>query len=122
MASSEASVGWVGKDLQDAHEALICACAEGRLSFEEFIGYYDNFYDRCALDGHESEVDGRESSAEEVQRIRLHERITKEILNHLTSDVLLEAPGAQEAGFIGLAEGQVRLVAIWGEHRAGRAC
>lgn len=101
------------RDVLDIHDALVDACAEGKLSFEEFTWTYDNFYDRLALDGHESSPARRQALAAQAERIRLHARIREEVLYHLTSEVLLEARGAREAGFIGPEEARARLVAIW---------
>jgi len=38
----------------DRHDALVDACVNGALSFQEFVDRYDNFPQAYALDGHES--------------------------------------------------------------------
>lgn len=113
---SDFPVVWVSEEVLDAHDVLIGACVEGRLPFEEFLRRYDNFYDRFALDGHESSPDGRKVLTRQVERIRLHARIRDEILYRLCSEALFPVQGAHEAGFIGAAEGQARLGAIWAEY------
>lgn len=93
----------------EVHDALVVRCASGEVSFGHFCEMYDSFYARAALDGHEATPHDRALFARFEPRLRLHERIWREVLSRVTSDDLLAVPGAIEAGFIG-SEQAVRLI------------
>jgi hypothetical protein len=85
----------------DVHDALLVRCANREISFEELVAPYDDYYVRCALDGHESPLPEQDLLARHAARIRPHARIWQEVLCHVTSEELASAPGAREAGFFG---------------------
>ena len=70
----------------DQHDRLLLDCSEERISFEEFLERYNDFYAYYALDGHESDDEERELLEKHNKRIRPHEEMTFEILGKLCAD------------------------------------
>jgi hypothetical protein len=91
------------------HDALVAQCVRGELELEAFLQRYDNFPMRWALDGHESDGNGGATLQRHADRIHVHQRVWEEVLCHLTSDDLANAPASRAAGFFGPAEAVQRL-------------
>ena len=96
----------------DAHDALVVRCARDEMDYAEFEKVYDNFFQRWALDGHESSLDEKEVLRRHANRIHVHRRVWEEVICHSTSDDLAYNLSAQQSGFIGSAEAQRRLMSI----------
>jgi hypothetical protein len=61
--------------LLDAHDALVVACVEERLSLIEFLAAYDDFPRTYGLDGRAASADERLVLRRASQRIAFHFRI-----------------------------------------------
>ena len=83
----------------DVHDRLLSRCALGEMTYPQFEAEYDNFYERWALDGHESDPAGQAKLAQHADRIRVHRRVWEEVLVRATSEELARYPQAQHAGF-----------------------
>ena len=70
----------------DKHDDLLRACSNGSLPFWEFVEKYDNFYWRCAFDGHESDAEERALFEKYELRILPHRIIAENILHGVCSD------------------------------------
>ena len=68
------------------HDALVRKCIAGEFTFESFCEAYDNFYWRCALDGHESDEEERKLLQKYAARIAPHRYIAEEILARVSAD------------------------------------
>lgn len=109
MFASEADL----LDTLQRHDELIDRCVAGAISFESFLGAYENFYWRCALDGHESDAQELELLRKHAHRIAPHRSVAEEILSRLCPD---EDAGQREyalAGRFGPVEALSRLRALW---------
>jgi hypothetical protein len=89
----------------DEHDALVAACARGELAWEDFERSYAAFYPRYALDGHESDDEGKAMLGTYAGRIELHRRIWDDVLTKLT----LEEHVGVFSGWSCVAEAQRRL-------------
>lgn len=101
-----------------AHEDLVQSCVTGAITFAQFRERYGDFYVSHALDGHESNGEQQNLLGRVGWRVSLHRAIYDQVLCHVTSDDLLEAHGAREAGFIGSDEAFQRLCSIWHDWRS----
>jgi hypothetical protein len=90
------------------HDEYVRALATGRLSLNEFLERYDNFYWAFALDGHESEP-GDAVLAALAARIEPHRRIAEEVLAVLAPE---SSAAYRSAGRIGPNEASERLKLI----------
>jgi hypothetical protein len=70
----------------DEHDQMVRDCAAGQLSFQDFLGKYDNFYLVYALDGHESETNEQKLFQKYENRIAPHREVS-EMLEYLCSDI-----------------------------------
>ncbi|MDO6537379.1 hypothetical protein Q4524_02180 [Alteromonas stellipolaris] len=70
----------------DVHDQIVSECLDGKLDFRSFCERYNNFYDFCALDGHESDVQEAALLSKYEHRILLHKRIRDEILYKVCSE------------------------------------
>lgn len=59
----------------DAHDALLRDCAEGRLTFAEFLGAYGNFPRGYGLEEDAASVDQRETLRLLRQRVAFHGQV-----------------------------------------------
>ena len=106
----------------DHHDQLIVKCAQGEITFQQFLAAYRNFYDYWALDGHESDAEERQMLARHARRIDVHRRITEEIFHHLCDDDDANRETYKQAGFFGSEEGLARLRPIADEVGKVRQC
>ncbi|MFN0245334.1 MAG: hypothetical protein ACKV2T_00415 [Kofleriaceae bacterium] len=97
----------------DQHDAIVAACARGELPWDHFERTYASFYPHYALDGHETDGEGKAVLDRHVDRIELHRKIWDEVLTKLTLD---EHVGVYP-GFIGAEEAQRRLRDLAREYR-----
>jgi hypothetical protein len=93
----------------DEHDALVRQCVNGEISFCDFCEKYNDFYARCALDGHESDDEERLSLDKHINRIEPHRVIAHEILGQVCSDEDAELRAYKLAGRFGSAEALSRL-------------
>jgi hypothetical protein len=91
------------------HDELVRRCSAGEIPFESFCEAYANFYWRCALDGHESDVDERAFLEKYAERIAPHRFIAEEILGCLCADGDAQREDYSSAGRIGSREALARL-------------
>ncbi len=70
----------------DKHDNLVLECSRGSLPFWKFVEKYNNFYWRCAFDGHESNDDERVLFKKFEQRILPHRIIAETILHGVCTD------------------------------------
>lgn len=90
-------------------------CVLGRISFEEFLEKYHNFYMTYALDGHESDPEERALLETHGDRIVLHRQIWERIIGGgLCSDEDAGKESYIQAGRFGSGEGLRRLRKISG--------
>jgi hypothetical protein len=61
--------------LLDAHDALVAACAEERLTLVEFLAAYNDFPRVYGLDGRDAGADERLALRRASQRIAFHFRV-----------------------------------------------
>ena len=88
----------------DEHDALVQKCVNGETGFWEFCDVYNNFYDSCALDGHESDEEERVILKKHQNRIEPHRIISWEILEQVCSDEDAQFDVYQNAGHFGSSE------------------
>jgi hypothetical protein len=69
----------------DLHDKIVFECIDGRSDFWAFCEKYNNFYDYCALDGHESDAEELALFSKHSDRILFHERIREEVLYKVCS-------------------------------------
>ena len=69
-----------------SYDELVRRCSAGEIPFESFCEKYNDFYWRCALDGHESDGQERALLEKYAQRIAPHRFIAEEILGRLCAD------------------------------------
>ncbi|MGB7210311.1 MAG: hypothetical protein WBD27_16775 [Pyrinomonadaceae bacterium] len=100
----------------DKHDQLIQQCAQGIITFKDFLQKYDGFYGYYALDGHESDEDERSMFQRYEGRIRPHEEIAQEIFQFLCSDEDAARDIYIKAGRFGSSEGLRRLRIINQKH------
>lgn len=91
------------------HDELVRKCSAGAISFESFCGAYAEFYWRCALDGHESDVEERALLEKYAQHIAPHRLIAEEILGRLCADDDANREDYLRAGRIGSREAHALL-------------
>ncbi len=91
------------------HDALVRKCVTGELAFKSFREAYDDFYWRCALDGHESDAEERKLLKKYAQRIEPHRLIAEEILARVCADDDASREEHAGAGRIGSEEALRRL-------------
>ena len=96
----------------DTHDDLVVRCARGDLTYPEFDRAYDAFFQRYALDGHESTLFEQAVLERQRQRILVHRRIWDEVIVHATSAELAMQPEARRQGFLGPDEARLRLLSI----------
>jgi hypothetical protein len=70
----------------EIHDEIVFECINGQLDFWAFCEKYNNFYDYCALDGHESDAEELALFSNHRDRILFHERIREEVLYKVCSD------------------------------------
>ena len=61
--------------LLDSHDALVAACAEERLTLDEFLAAYNDFPRVYGLDGRDAGADGRLVLRRASQRVAFHFRV-----------------------------------------------
>jgi hypothetical protein len=91
------------------YDELVRKCSAGELAFESFCQTYDDFYWRCALDGHESDAEERNLFAKYAERIAPHRLIAEEILGRICADEDARREDWVRAGRIGADEALARL-------------
>jgi hypothetical protein len=94
------------------HDGLVDRCASGALTFSEFIELYDDFYWRCALDGHEGNDEEAALLVKHSGRVAIHRRIANEILANLASTDDSNMASFKDAGRHGPDEAVRRLRAL----------
>ncbi len=80
---------------------LIADAVEGRISIEEFLRQYGNFFYYEALDGHEADDEGRRLLQKYADLIALHEATQTQVVD-------LVFTGAKETEPVYLAAGRIR--------------
>jgi hypothetical protein len=93
----------------DRYDAIVDACAAGRISFAQFLEQYDNFYTTYGLDGHHSSDKERELLIHFERRIALHREIWEQVLSRVCADDEAKNPDFTAAGFFGSSEATIRL-------------
>ena len=93
----------------DRYDAIVDACAVGRISFAQFLELYDNFYMTYALEGQYASDDARELLVHYERRIAIHREIWEQILTRVCGDEEARNPDFIAAGYIGSREATVRL-------------
>ncbi len=88
-------------EILDTLDALVSSCVSGSISFSEFKKQYGYPIGKYALDGHESDVKGKQILAKLQNRIILHERIAEEVFQLLCSEQDAEKQQYKQAGRIG---------------------
>ena len=91
------------------HDDLVRKCTSGEITFDEFCEKYNDFYAFYALDGHESDDEGRQLFNKYQARIEPHKMIAEEILGQVCSDENAELEAYKLAGRFGSAEALERL-------------
>jgi hypothetical protein len=95
--------------LLDAHDGLVKACMDSRLSFDAFVLAYDGFPHNYALDGHEARSQQeRETFAMFRRRIAFHLRVSG-VLSGVSSQTDGDNPLDLEAARFLPAVGLMRL-------------
>ncbi len=100
----------------DKHDVLIQQCANGEITFANFLEKYGNFYGYYALDGHESDENERAMFERFEKRLGPHEEIVNEIYQYLCSDEHAKREIYIKAGRFGNDEGFRRLRLIDQKH------
>ncbi|MGI9055276.1 MAG: hypothetical protein ACR2F2_05680, partial [Pyrinomonadaceae bacterium] len=54
------------------YDQIIKDCISGKITFQQFLDQYNNFYAFYALDGHESDLEERDCLKKHENRIVLH--------------------------------------------------
>ena len=65
---------------------LIRELIDGRLTIEELIARWDDLYYAAALDGHESDADGRARLAEMQFAVELLRRVQQDVLDQISPE------------------------------------
>jgi len=90
----------------DLADEQVLKLASGAVGVEAFLRAYGDFFDRWALDGHESS--SAEMLAKYARRIELHRRVRDEVIYRLTSEEFAADADYDQRGFIGEGEAQAR--------------
>jgi hypothetical protein len=85
----------------DVYDEIVFECVNGHIDFRSFCEKYNNFYDYCALDGHESDVEELAILSKHRARIMFHERIRNEILYKVCDDADANKPTYIASGRFG---------------------
>jgi hypothetical protein len=85
----------------DLHDKIVFECINGQLDFWTFCNDYNNFYDYCALDGHESDAEELALLTKYRDRILIHEQIRDEILYKVCKDIDADKPDYIASGRFG---------------------
>ena len=93
----------------DKHDRLIRQCADGIVSFQDFLVKYEYFYGYYALDGHESDESELRMFEKYEERIKPHEELGTEIFLQLCDDNDALKDSYIKAGRFGSDEGLRRL-------------
>ena len=96
------------KDL-NKHDNFVMKCINGNLAFWDFCEIYNNFYWRCAFDGHESDDEERDLFVKYESRILPHRIIAEEILHGVCSDEDAKKEAYINAGRFGSDEATAKL-------------
>jgi hypothetical protein len=101
------------------YDQLVLKCVSGRISLQEFLDRYGDFYMVYALDGRESDLEEQKLFKTHADRIAPHREIWERVLEvglYSEEDVLKE--WYIQAGRLGRGEGLRRLKEISGRHLA----
>jgi hypothetical protein len=89
--------------------SLVVKCVSGQMTIDQFIKDYGYPIGEYALDGHESDEDGRRVLREHEKQLELHFVIAEEILQRLCTREQSQENVYREAGRIGPDEALVLL-------------
>ncbi len=96
-------------DALNHNDELVHLCAESKISFEDFLIKYNNFYWSFPLDGHESDQSGLSVLAKYSSRIALHKVIAETILSKICSEADALKESYKIEGRFGSSEAIARL-------------
>jgi len=96
--------------------ALVEKCASGEIKFDQFIKEYGYPIGEYALDGHESNEEGRRLIKAQESKLRPHILITERILNYLCSEEQAKDPAYIKALRIGPEQAFIVLREIASEY------
>lgn len=95
----------------EKHNHIIRECVAGKITFQEFLNKYNDFYAYYALDGHESDLNEQELFEKHENKIAPHCEII-EMLNGLCSDEDAVKDSYIQANRFGSEEGLKKLKKI----------
>jgi hypothetical protein len=96
----------------DKYDQLISDCVSERISFQEFLKKYDDFYGYYALDGHESDLEEQRLFNTHKNRITPHLEVWESIMSGLCADEDAQKEAYIQANRFGSDEGFRRLKVI----------
>jgi glutathione S-transferase len=88
--------------LLDAHDALVIACVEERLTLDEFLAAYNDFPRVYGLDGRDAGADERSALRRASQRIAFHFRVLEAVSG--AAGIEDESPLSADAMSAGFSE------------------
>lgn len=100
----------------EKHKKIVQDCVSEKISFQEFLDKYDNFYNYYALDGHESDSDEKAMFDKHQDKIQPFFAIWEEILTKICSDEDADKEFYIKANRFGSQEGLRRLKEISKEY------
>ena len=95
--------------LLDGLDSLVAKCADGRLTYEQFVAEYGFPYGEYALDGHESDEEELALLTRYRHRLEIHRRIAEEVLCRVCDAANAELESYRTAGRIGPAQAHLRV-------------
>jgi hypothetical protein len=103
-------------EILDELDALVMRCVDGNISFDEFLEKYGYPMGYYALDGHESDEQGKSILADFAKRIALHQAITDRVLHKVCTPEQVADPAYKSSSRIKPSEAHLIFKEVVASH------